>query len=118
MKRKITYEHNYKEQKRETFDTFKELFTQVGTLPERGRIEYYLLAEGEETDWKKCAEALRQLGFETQENREDDTLIVSPRGDITLFADEIWRYEKVITETALPYDFMPDGWEFGFDDKD
>lgn len=107
--------HDYEGQQRETFDTFTELAKAGAVLPETSVVEFYLLAEGDEADWAACEKAMHALGHTTERDREGDTLIVATKGPLRIAPEVIWPVEKAITDAALRHDFLPDGWEFGFD---
>ncbi len=107
--------HDYEGQRRETFETFDALQAQGETLPKRSIVEIYLLAEGADAKWAAAEKALRAKGFATERDQEGDTLIVATRADIEISPASIWEIERQVTEIGLGFDFVPDGWEFGFD---
>lgn len=107
--------HDYEGQKSETFDTFEELKAQGQVLPETSVLEVYLLAEGAEANWSGAEKALSAKGFATERDDEGDTLIVATKAAIRISAASIWEIEKQVTDIGLKFDFVPDGWEFGFD---
>lgn len=107
--------HDFDGQKRETFETFDELTKQGAALPESSVLEVYLLAEGAEANWGAAEKALRAKGFNTERDEEGETLIVATKAPIRIAPGTIWDVEKQISEIGLKFDFVPDGWEFGFD---
>lgn len=107
--------HDFDGQRRETFDTFDELRKGGEALPERSVLEVYLLAEGEDANWGGAEKAIRAKGFATERDREGDTLIVATKAPIAISPEAIWEIERQVSEIGLKFDFVPDGWEFGFD---
>ena len=107
--------HDFEGQRRETFDTFDELKKHGDALPESSVLEVYLLAEGEEANWDAAEKALKSKGFLTERDEEGDTLIVATISPIKIAPGVIWDVEKQVSEIGLKFDFVPDGWEFGFD---
>lgn len=107
--------HDFEDQRRETFDTFDELRKQGEALPARSILEVYLLAEGGEANWGGAEKSLLAKGFATERDEDGDTLIVATKTAIAITPDAIWQIEKEITGIGLKFDFVPDGWEFGFD---
>ncbi|MEF3046334.1 ribonuclease E inhibitor RraB [Pseudotabrizicola sp. L79] len=107
--------HDFDGQKRETFETFDELKKLGETLPDLSILEVYLLAEGADANWGAAEKALSAQGFKTERDREGETLIVATKSAIRMTPDAIWEVERQISEIGLKFDFVPDGWEFGFD---
>ncbi|MFN3845427.1 MAG: ribonuclease E inhibitor RraB [Paracoccaceae bacterium] len=107
--------HDFEAQRRETFDSFDEMKKGESTLPQTSIVEFYLLAESEEANWKACETALQSKGFSTERDREGDTLIVTTKAPLRISPEVIWEEERKISEIGVAYDFLPDGWEFGFD---
>lgn len=107
--------HDFEGQRQETLDTFDELRRQGADLPETSVLEIYLLAEGREANWSAAEKSLRAKGFLTERDVEDDTLIVATKSPIRISPETIWDVERDVTEIGLKFDFVPDGWEFGFD---
>lgn len=107
--------HDLKMQERETFETFAALKQQGAALPALSVVEFYLLAEDTGCDWDGCARALAKIGFAVEQDRENDTLIVTTKAALQVAPEAIWPHEKQVAEVGLRFDFIPDGWEFGFD---
>lgn len=107
--------HDFEGQRQETLDTFDELRRQGADLPETSVLEIYLLAEGGEANWSAAEKSLRAKGFLTERDVEDDTLIVATKSPVRISPETIWDIERDVTEIGLKFDFVPDGWEFGFD---
>ena len=107
--------HDYEDQKRETFETFAELAKSGEPMPKLSVVEVYLLAEGASAKWGPCEKALQAKGFATERDGDGETLIVATKREVAISADAVWEVERQVTEIALPFDFVPDGWEFGFE---
>lgn len=107
--------HDFDAQRRETFDSFDEMKKGGMTLPQTSVVEFYLLAESDEANWSACEKALKAKGFATERDREGDTLIVSTKTELRITPEVIWEEERKVSEIGVAYDFLPDGWEFGFD---
>ena len=107
--------HDFEAQKRETFDSFAEMKKGGATLPQMSVVEFYLLAESDEANWKVCEKALQAKGFATERDQEGDTLIVTTKAALRITPEAIWEEERKVSEIGVAYDFLPDGWEFGFD---
>jgi len=54
--------HDFEAQRRETFDSFAEMKKGGATLPQMSLVEFYLLAESDEANWKVCEKALQAKG--------------------------------------------------------
>ncbi len=109
--------HDFEAQRRETFDTFAELTKGGQKLPAMSVVEFYLLVDGDDANWAGAEKALRAKGFATERDEGEDTLIVATKTALRIAPDVIWEQERIVSEIGLSYDFYPDGWEFGFDDK-
>ena len=107
--------HDFDGQRRETFDSFDELNKSGEKLPDVSVLEVYLLSDGQDANWAAAEKALRAGGFATERDEDGDTLIVATRTAIQISAATIWEIEKKVSEIGLKFDFVPDGWEFGFD---
>lgn len=107
--------HDFEAQRRETFDSFDEMRKGGMTLPQQSIVEFYLLAESDEANWKACEKALQAKGFATERDSEGDTLIVATKAPLQITPEVIWQEERKVSEIGVAYDFLPDGWEFGFD---
>ena len=107
--------HDFDAQRRETFDSFDEMKKGGATLPQMSVVEFYLLAESDEANWAACEKALQAKGFATERDREGDTLIVTTKAALRITPEVIWEEERKVSEIGVAYDFLPDGWEFGFD---
>lgn len=107
--------HDYDGQRRETFETFDALRAQGEALPKRSVLEVYLLAEGSDAKWSAAEKALKAKGFATERDEDGDTLIVATRAEVEITPETIWEVERQVTEIGLGFDFVADGWEFGFD---
>ncbi|MBN2631516.1 MAG: ribonuclease E inhibitor RraB [Rhodobacteraceae bacterium] len=107
--------HDFDAQKRETFDSFDEMKKGGMTLPQTSIVEFYLLADSDEANWSACEKALQAKGFSTQRDHDEDTLIVTTKTALRITAEVIWEAERKVSEIGVAYDFLPDGWEFGFD---
>ena len=102
--------HNFDAQRRETFDTFRDL-PKGEKLPERAAIDFLFLPEEEEPRYTALAKALRAKGFDV--SRDEDLMVATMQLPVT--PDAIWEAEKMATEIALGFDFYPDGWDLGLD---
>lgn len=107
--------HDFDAQRRETFDSFDEMKKGGATLPQMSVVEFYLLAESAEANWAVCEKALQAKGFATERDREGETLIVTTKTALRITPEVIWEEERKVSEIGVAYDFLPDGWEFGFD---
>lgn len=107
--------HDFEEQRRETFETFEAILAD-NDVPERSVVEFYLLAEDKGCNWAGAEKALQSAGYDTERDEEGDTLIVATRNELRIDPQTLWVEEKKITEIGLKFDFVPDGWEFGFDE--
>lgn len=107
--------HDFEAQRRETFDSFDEMKKAGATLPQTSVVEFYLLAESEEANWKACEKALHAKGYATERDMEEDTLIVTTKTALRISPEVLWEEERKVSEIGVAYDFLPDGWEFGFD---
>lgn len=107
--------HDFEAQRRETFDSFAEMKKGGATLPQMSLVEFYLLAESDEANWKVCEKALQAKGFSTQRDQDEDTLIVTTKTPLRITPEILWEEERKVSEIGVAYDFLPDGWEFGFD---
>jgi hypothetical protein len=107
--------HDFDAQRRETFDSFDEMKKNGATLPQMSVVEFYLLAESAEANWSACEKALIAKGFGTERDREGETLIVTTPSALRITPEVIWEEERKVSEIGVAYDFLPDGWEFGFD---
>lgn len=107
--------HDFEAQRRETFDSFDEMKKAGAILPQMSVVEFYLLAESDEANWKACEAALKAKGFGTERDPEGDTLIVVTPRAVKISPETIWEEERKVSEIGVAYDFLPDGWEFGFD---
>lgn len=108
-------DHDWAGQKRETFETFAEMDEGL-RLPARAVVYFEFYAEDIDCDWQGVETALRGRGFATERD-EDEGLIVASIGPIAVTPEAIWREEKRATEAALPFDFIPDGWELSTDEE-
>lgn len=107
--------HDFEGQKQETIETFEELRRQGADLPDTSVLEIYLLAEDQDANWSAAEKALLAKGFVTERDVEGDTLIVATKSPVRIVPETIWQIERDVTEIGLKFDFVPDGWEFGFD---
>lgn len=104
--------HNYDAQRRETFDTFRDM-PKGQKLPETAVVDFLFFVEELDANWAAFQKALRGRGFATK--KDGDTLIAS-YGPMPVTAEAIWQQERAATELAIAYDFYPDGWDLGEDD--
>lgn len=100
--------HNFDAQRRETFDTFREM-PKGEKLPDRAEVDFLFLPEEEEARYAPLEKALKAKGFKV--SRDDDLLVATVTLAIT--PEAIWEAEKTATEIALGFDFYPDGWDLG-----
>lgn len=109
--------HDFTQQKAETFSAFSDLQAQ-GDLPFEADLDLFFVASQAGTDWQPAAQALADLGFETQwAEAEGDTAatLIATMPDQILSASAIWMVEELATRAALDHDFTPDGWGFAGD---
>ena len=104
--------HDFETQRRETFDTFKEL-PKGEKLPERADIDFLFFPEDEGANYAPLSAALKAKGFRIS---RDEELLVATKGPMPVTADAIWAEERLATEIALKHDFYPDGWDLGLKD--
>lgn len=102
--------HNFDAQRRETFDTFRDM-PKGEKLPDRAEVDFLFLPEEEDARYAALEKALTAKGFKV--TRDDDLLVATLTLSIT--PDAIWQAEKTATEIALGFDFYPDGWDLGLD---
>ena len=100
--------HDYANQRRETFDTFRQ--SKGVKLPARAVVEYAFYVEVEGADWDGFEKYLKAKGFRTKRLGDGETVIASI-GPIAITAEEIWYFEEIATRVAVDFDFYPDGWE-------
>lgn len=100
--------HDYRSQRADTFETFRQVGRGV-RLPETAVVVYLFVAENTDTNWKGVEKALRAKGFRTRNDGE--VLEVRTPQPIPVTAEAIWDAERRATEIVLPFDFWPDGWE-------
>lgn len=103
--------HNFTAQRRETFDTFKDL-PKGEKLPETAVVDFLFFAEELDANWKACEAALKAKGFTC--SRDEDYLIAS-FGPMKVTPEAIWEREELATKIALSHDFYPDGWDLGLE---
>ena len=99
--------HDYRTQRADTFETFRQAGKGV-KLPATAIVVFLFVAEDTDTDWKGVEKALRAKGFKT---RNDGTVLEARIGPIAIDAQTVWTWEHLATETVLPFEFFPDGWE-------
>lgn len=99
--------HDYGAQRADTYKTF----AQIGkneSWPKKAVVVFQFYPEDIEAKWAAVEKALRAKGFRTS---HDEHLLDARIGPIDITPDEIWRYERMATEAALPFEFYPEGWE-------
>ena len=106
--------HNFDAQRRETFNTFRDMPKGMKKLPERAEVDFLFYPEEHDANYGAVMKALTAKGYRC--NRDDD-LVVAKVGPIPVTPDAIWTHERVATEVALAYDFYPDGWDLGLEDQ-
>ncbi|MEC7963213.1 MAG: ribonuclease E inhibitor RraB [Pseudomonadota bacterium] len=106
--------HDFDSQKAETFSAFSDLQAE-GPLPTEADLDLFFVPVDADADWRPAAQALADLGFETQwitgAEDEPDTLIAT-MADHLISAAAIWTAEELATKAALENGFAPDGWGF------
>lgn len=107
--------HDFAAQQRETFDSFTEMKKAGAQLPASSVVEFYFLAEDEGAKWGPCEKALRAAGYDTARDEDEETMIVTTKTAMRISPETLWDEERKVTEIALKFEFLPDGWEFGFD---
>ena len=100
--------HDWKEQRAETFDTFKQAGRGV-KLPKEAVVVFFFLAEEVKPQWAAAEKALRARGFVTR--HDADQIEARTPQPIPVTAEAIWDWEKAGTEEVIAFDFWPDGWE-------
>lgn len=100
--------HNFEAQRRETFDTFREM-PKGQKLPDRAPVDFLFLPEEEDARYDALSKALRAKGFDVA--RDDDLLVATQT--LAIKPEAIWEAERLATEIALGFDFYPDGWDLG-----
>lgn len=103
--------HDYEAQRRETFDTFREVGRGV-QLPATSVVDFLFIVEELDANWQACEKALRAKGFKTA---RDGEMLIASYGPIPVTPEAIWANERLATEIALAHDFYPDGWDLGAD---
>lgn len=103
--------HNFTAQRRETFDTFKEI-PRGEKLPATAVVDFLFFAEEDDANWKAFQAALKAQGFKCA--RDEDYLIAS-YGPMPVTPEAIWEREETATKIALAHDFYPDGWDLGLE---
>lgn len=104
--------HDYDTQRRETFDTFREM-PKGEVLPTHAEIDFLFFPEDEGADYAALEKALKARGFRIS---RDEELLVATKGPMPVTPEAIWAEERQATEIALKFDFYPDGWDLGLDD--
>ena len=104
--------HNFEAQRRETFNTFRDMPKGMKKLPERAEVDYLFFPEESDANYAAVEKALKAKGFRCA---RDGELVVATVGPILVDANTIWQYERTATEIALVFDFYPDGWDLGLD---
>ena len=99
--------HDWKEQRAETFDTFKQAGRGV-KLPKEAVVVYLFLPDENDANYAPVEKALQARGFKT---KRDGEVLEARFGPIKIDAESVWFWEHAATEIALPFDFEPDGWE-------
>lgn len=113
--------HDFEQQKAETFSAFSDLQAQAksqGGLPFEADLDLFFVATTDGTDWQPAAQALADLGFETQwaeADGDDPATLIATMPDQILSASAIWMVEDLATRAALDHGFRPDGWGFAGD---
>lgn len=100
--------HDFDAQRRETFDTFRDM-PKGEKLPDRAEIDFLFLPEEEEARYAALEKALKAKGFKV--SRDEDLLVATML--LQVAPDAIWEAERAATEIALGFDFYPDGWDLG-----
>lgn len=104
--------HDFAAQRAETNVAFADL-EDKDSLPDIADIDYFLVPNGEEANWKPLAEDLTRQGYDCQWiDDEGAPYLMATLPDQALSATGIWLGEEVATRTALSYGFLPDGWGF------
>jgi hypothetical protein len=103
--------HDFETQRRETFDTFKDL-PKGEKLPDRAEIDFLFFPEDEDADYAPLERALKARGFRLGRDAE---LLVATKGPMPVTPEAIWAEERLATEIALQHDFYPDGWDLGLE---
>jgi hypothetical protein len=104
--------HNFDGQRRETFNTFRDMPKGMKKLPERAEVDFLFYPEEHDANYPAFMKALSAKGFRCA---RDEELVVATIGPIPVTAEAIWTHERVATEVALSFDFYPDGWDLGLD---
>ena len=103
--------HDFDAQRRETFDTFREM-PKGEALPERAEVDFLFFPEEEPADYAALGKALKARGFRIS---RDGDLLVASKGPMPVTPEAIWAEERVATEIAVGFDFYPDGWDLGLE---
>ena len=99
--------HDFRTQKDDTFETFRQI-DKGFKLPKTGMVIYIFVAEEVAPKWAAVEKALRAAGFDT---RNDGDVLEARVGPISIDPDTIWHWEKLATEIVLPFEFWPESWE-------
>jgi hypothetical protein len=101
--------HDFDAQRAETQATYDALSAEH-TLPETADLDYFLIPNSDEADWRPLADILTRQGFECQWIEEDgDPYLVATLRDQAVSSTGIWIGEEVATRAALDHGFAPDG---------
>jgi hypothetical protein len=104
--------HNFEAQRRETFNTFRDMPKGMKKLPERADVDFLFYPEEHDANYPAVMKALTAKGFRCA---RDEELVVATVTQIPITPEAIWTHERVATEVALSFDFYPDGWDLGLD---
>ncbi|GHC57452.1 ribonuclease E inhibitor RraB [Neogemmobacter tilapiae] len=100
--------HDYEEQRAETLESLAEM-RQEADFPAKAMVDFQFYPDGFDANWTGLATALQAAGFTTV-HHEDDEYFEATIGPIETTDENIWHWEKLGTEIALRFDFLPDGW--------
>lgn len=103
--------HDYRTQRADTFESFATVSKGM-KLPKMAVVLYEFIAEEIDTKWAAVEASLRAKGFKTHHNGD---LLQARIGPISIDPETVWEWERLATETVLPFEFYPDGWELADD---
>lgn len=101
--------HDFKAQRAETFDTFKEI-GKSEALPKRAVVNFLFLADDVDAPFDRAMKIIENNGFDVYLDA-DDLTVEARFGPMEISAASIWEQERRATEIMLPFGFEPDGWE-------
>lgn len=100
--------HDFAAQRAETQAVYTDLQDQHG-LPDEADVDYFLVPDTADSDWRPLADALSREGYDCQWD-EEESYLTATLPDQIVSADGIWIGEEVATRLALEHGFHPDGW--------